>query len=76
MIIKCRLLKEWPNTYAFTKAIAEDVVQEFGKDLPIAVVRPAVGEELIISFSFSIKKYIVIYVGQSKSSRNSPADGE
>jgi fatty acyl-CoA reductase len=48
MVINCRLLKKWPNTYAFTKAIAEDVVREFGKGLPIAVVRPAVGEDLII----------------------------
>ncbi|PNF31087.1 Fatty acyl-CoA reductase wat [Cryptotermes secundus] len=36
------LLKNWPNTYAFTKAIAEVTVQEFGKGLPLAVVRPAV----------------------------------
>jgi fatty acyl-CoA reductase len=48
MVINCRLLKKWPNTYAFTKAMAEDVIREFGKGLPIAVVRPAVGEDLII----------------------------
>lgn len=61
MVINCRLLKNWPNTYAFTKAIAEVTVQEFGKGLPLAVVRPAVGEDFIIRFSFSTKKYIVIY---------------
>jgi nucleoside-diphosphate-sugar epimerase len=61
MVIKCRLLKEWPNTYAFTKAIAEAIVQEFGKGLPIAVVRPAVGENFIILFFFNTKRYIVIY---------------
>jgi hypothetical protein len=61
MGINCRLLKNWPNTYAFTKAIAEDVVKEFGKGLPIVVVRPAVGEDFIIRFSFSTKKYIMIY---------------
>jgi fatty acyl-CoA reductase len=48
MVTDCSLLKKWPNTYAFTKAIAEDVVQEFGKGLPIAVVRPAIGEDSII----------------------------
>ncbi|PSN40547.1 hypothetical protein C0J52_10393 [Blattella germanica] len=36
------LLGEWPNTYAYTKAIAEDTVREFGENLPISVVRPAV----------------------------------
>jgi fatty acyl-CoA reductase len=56
MVINCRLLRKWPNTYAFTKAIAEDTVQQFGKGMPIAVVRPAVGEDFIISFSFSTKK--------------------
>jgi nucleoside-diphosphate-sugar epimerase len=47
MVINYRLLGKWPNTYAFTKAIAEDTVREFGKNLPIAVVRPAVGGYLI-----------------------------
>lgn len=36
------LLKDWPNTYTFTKAIAEDAVREFGKGLPVAVVRPSI----------------------------------
>ncbi|XP_069685499.1 fatty acyl-CoA reductase wat-like isoform X2 [Periplaneta americana] len=36
------LLDKWPNTYTYTKAIAEDTVREFGKGLPIALVRPAI----------------------------------
>ncbi|XP_021941668.1 fatty acyl-CoA reductase wat-like, partial [Zootermopsis nevadensis] len=36
------ILREWPNTYALTKSIAEDTVREFGKGLPIAVVRPSI----------------------------------
>jgi fatty acyl-CoA reductase len=44
MVIDFRLLKNWPNTYTFTKAIAENVVREFGKGLPIAVVRPSIGK--------------------------------
>jgi hypothetical protein len=47
MVINYRLLREWPNTYSFTKAIAEDTVREFGKGLPIAVVRPSIGGYLI-----------------------------
>ena len=44
MFVDFRMLKEWPNTYTFTKAIAEDAVREYGKGLPVAVVRPAIGE--------------------------------
>ncbi|KAF4530067.1 hypothetical protein B566_EDAN018300, partial [Ephemera danica] len=35
-------LDAWPNTYAYTKAIAEDAVKELGKGLPIAVFRPSI----------------------------------
>ncbi|GLV38346.1 waterproof [Carabus blaptoides fortunei] len=36
------LLGKWPNTYVFTKAIAENLVKTVGKDLPIAIVRPSI----------------------------------
>ncbi|KDR07123.1 fatty acyl-CoA reductase wat-like [Zootermopsis nevadensis] len=36
------LLGEWPNTYAFTKAMAEDLVRDKGLGLPIGVFRPAI----------------------------------
>ncbi|KAL5239952.1 hypothetical protein ACI65C_007362 [Semiaphis heraclei] len=36
------MLKEWPNTYAMTKAIAEGEIATYGKGLPIGVVRPSV----------------------------------
>ncbi|KAJ8706212.1 hypothetical protein PYW08_010838 [Mythimna loreyi] len=36
------LIKGYPNTYTFAKAIAEEVVRSQGGDLPISIVRPAV----------------------------------
>ncbi|XP_044764595.1 fatty acyl-CoA reductase wat-like [Coccinella septempunctata] len=36
------LLKDWPNSYVFTKAIAESVVRKEGIGLPIVMVRPAI----------------------------------
>ncbi|XP_018905583.2 fatty acyl-CoA reductase wat [Bemisia tabaci] len=36
------LLGSWPNSYALTKCIAEEVVREMGKGLPVAVVRPSI----------------------------------
>jgi long-chain acyl-CoA synthetase len=34
----------WPNTYTFTKSLAESLIARFGSDLPIAVVRPSIVE--------------------------------
>lgn len=35
-------INPWPNTYAFTKQIAEDVIQKEGQGLPLGVYRPAI----------------------------------
>jgi nucleoside-diphosphate-sugar epimerase len=34
----------WPNTYTFTKSLAESMIAKYGADLPIAIVRPAIVE--------------------------------
>lgn len=34
----------WPNTYTLTKSLAESLIARYGKDLPIAIVRPAIVE--------------------------------
>jgi thioester reductase-like protein len=34
----------WPNTYTFTKSLAESLIATRGKDLPIAIVRPSIVE--------------------------------
>ncbi|XP_068990503.1 fatty acyl-CoA reductase wat-like [Neodiprion pinetum] len=36
------ILGEWPNTYTFSKAVAEGVVTELAKDLPFAIFRPSI----------------------------------
>ncbi|KAJ9587815.1 hypothetical protein L9F63_018739 [Diploptera punctata] len=36
------IIDKWPNTYSFTKCLAEDAIRDLGKDLPIAIVRPSV----------------------------------
>lgn len=40
-----KLIEPWPNTYTFTKALAEQMVREFGERLPVVVMRPSIGEE-------------------------------
>lgn len=36
------LIDPWPNTYVFTKAIAEDLIKNEAKDLPLAILRPSI----------------------------------
>ncbi|XP_049767124.1 fatty acyl-CoA reductase wat-like [Schistocerca cancellata] len=37
-----KIMGDWPNTYAFTKAIAEDTVRVHAAGLPAAVIRPSI----------------------------------
>lgn len=36
------LIGEWPNTYAYTKAIAEDIVRQYSNEIPVCIVRPSI----------------------------------
>ncbi|XP_071876912.1 fatty acyl-CoA reductase 1-like isoform X2 [Bombus fervidus] len=40
--IEERILKSFPNTYTFSKNLAEQIVARECKDLPVAIVRPSV----------------------------------
>lgn len=44
LVMSSRLLGDYPNTYAYTKAAGEDVVQKYCKGLPVALFRPSIGE--------------------------------
>lgn len=37
----------WPNTYTFTKSLAESLIAKHGAGLPIAVVRPSIVESSV-----------------------------
>ncbi|XP_011882612.1 PREDICTED: putative fatty acyl-CoA reductase CG5065 [Vollenhovia emeryi] len=39
---KNRLIGKWPNSYTYTKAIAEDTVRRFSIGIPTCIVRPSV----------------------------------
>ncbi|CAB3257592.1 unnamed protein product [Arctia plantaginis] len=36
------LIEGWPNTYTFTKCIAEELIRTTAENLPICIVRPAI----------------------------------
>ncbi|KAJ8706261.1 hypothetical protein PYW08_010887 [Mythimna loreyi] len=40
--ITSELIRGWPNTYTFTKAIAEEMVRSSAAHLPVCVVRPPI----------------------------------
>jgi hypothetical protein len=37
-----KLIHPWPNTYTFTKSLAEWLLHEEAKDLPCAIFRPSI----------------------------------
>lgn len=38
------LLQGLPNTYAYTKALTEDLVNSYAGRIPIVITRPSIGE--------------------------------
>lgn len=41
-ILEKKILEVHPNTYTFTKKLAEQIILDKGKGLPIAIVRPSI----------------------------------
>ncbi|CAK9831533.1 Putative fatty acyl-CoA reductase CG5065 [Anthophora retusa] len=41
-VLEKKILENHPNTYTFTKNLAEQILLSKGKDLPIAIVRPSI----------------------------------
>ncbi|XP_025072855.1 putative fatty acyl-CoA reductase CG5065 [Pogonomyrmex barbatus] len=37
-----KIISQWPNTYTFTKAIAEGLIRDESEDLPIGIFRPSI----------------------------------
>ncbi|XP_015598032.1 fatty acyl-CoA reductase wat [Cephus cinctus] len=35
------IIGKWPNSYTFSKALAENLVKEYGKTLPVGIFRPS-----------------------------------
>lgn len=42
-VVSRKIIEPWPNTYAFTKSLAEEVVRRFSDKVPIAIIRPSIG---------------------------------
>ena len=53
-ILFFRILCNLPNTYIFSKSLAEHVVEDLGEDLPVVIFRPSIGECLIVTLPFCL----------------------
>lgn len=38
------IIKGYPNTYTYTKVLAEDIVQNYAEKLPVTIFRPGIGK--------------------------------
>lgn len=54
-MIAPNLIEPWPNNYTFSKALSESVVKRYGKDFPIAVIRPTISKVSFILFGLETK---------------------
>lgn len=43
-----RALAQWPNTYIFTKAIAETLIRDSSEGLPVGIFRPSMGKKSVV----------------------------
>jgi len=53
-ILFFRILYNHPNTYTFSKSLAEHVVKDLGEDIPVVIFRPSIGECLIVMLPFCL----------------------
>lgn len=51
-MITPKLLKGLPNTYAYTKALTEDLVSSYDNRIPIVITRPSIGKRRREKFVF------------------------
>lgn len=61
-VITSNLIRPWPNTYTFTKSLAEELVRRFGEHYPIALIRPSIGKIVLHQIDQLNAKFISMCV--------------
>ncbi|CAH1365606.1 unnamed protein product [Tenebrio molitor] len=54
------ITQKWPNTYTFTKCIAEDIIRKEANNLPVAIVRPGI---IISTYEEPVAGWVDNYYG-------------
>lgn len=60
-----RLLKGLPNTYAYTKALTEDLVNSYAGRLPIVISRPSIGTYVLaatLTYTHELQANLSLFV--------------
>ncbi|GJQ71722.1 hypothetical protein Trydic_g11416 [Trypoxylus dichotomus] len=69
--IQEKIIKPHPNTYTFTKRLAEIIARDMGKKLPLSIVRPSIDHKLDSYFIkqtyLGIRTYCLKDDGKSRS---------
>lgn len=45
-ILTEQIIRPWPNTYTYTKALSEELVRRYGQKFPITIIRPSIGKTI------------------------------
>lgn len=56
------LIQPRPNTYTYTKALAEHVLATDGEGLPVVIVRPSIGKSFVHFIGLKQKKNFPVIV--------------
>ncbi|EDS35447.1 fatty acyl-CoA reductase 1 [Culex quinquefasciatus] len=62
-VLSRKIIEPWPNTYAFTKALAEDLVRQFADKVPVAVIRPSIGDDPIPGWTDNLYGFNGVVIG-------------
>ncbi|XP_035789764.1 fatty acyl-CoA reductase wat-like [Anopheles albimanus] len=41
-LLSVKLIEPWPNAYAFTKSLSEEIIRRYSSKLPVAIIRPSI----------------------------------
>lgn len=44
-----KIIRPWPNTYTYTKALSEELVRQFAENHPVALIRPSIGKHILLN---------------------------
>ncbi|XP_076391889.1 fatty acyl-CoA reductase wat-like isoform X2 [Megachile rotundata] len=69
------LLGAFPNTYVYTKCIAEQLVRRYGEDLPVGIFRPAIGKVVTFAALSSRTLSVSFFLRSVLSTYKEPTEG-
>lgn len=66
------MLKGLPNTYAYTKALTEDLVNSYSGQIPLVITRPSIGKSI---YSYDNKTFHTFFLSLVTAAWKEPYPG-